>query len=138
MANFKRGSAFASGEVDASADDIWAMLRDWPAVMKWCAKGENAPAPLTDTTLKEGSKVDVLPCTRICHFVLDSGFPPTFEETLIHADPEARRIYYNVDGVAAGGMRNYLATTYVDEVGHGRERITCESSFRSEEHTSDL
>src|SRR3546814_14287588 len=91
MANFKRVSAFASGEVDASADDIWAMLRDWPAVMKWCAKGENAPAPLTDTTLKEGSKVEVLPCTRICHFVLDSGFPPTFEETLIHADPEARR-----------------------------------------------
>src|SRR3546814_10327840 len=62
-------------------------------------------------------------------FVLDSGFPPTFEETLIHADPEARRIYYNVEGVAAGGMRNYLATTYVDEVGPGRARITCESSF---------
>src|SRR3546814_2743138 len=98
--------------------------------MKWCAKGENAPAPLTDTTLKEGSKVDVLPCQRICHFVLDSGFPPTFEETLIHADPEARRIYYNVEVVAAGGMRNYIEKTYGDEVSPGRAK--------SEEHPHEI
>src|SRR3546814_3812653 len=109
MANFKRGSAFASGEVEASADAIWAILRDWPAVMKWAARGENAPAPLSDTTLKEGSSVDVLPCTRVCHFAPNSGFPPTFEETLFHVDADARRIYYNVEGVA-----------------------------RSEEHTSEL
>lgn len=129
MANFKRGSAFSSGEVNASADAIWAILRDWPAVMKWAAKGPDAPAPLTDTTLKEGSRVDVLPCTRVCHFAHDSGFPPTFEETLIHADPEARRIYYNVEGVAAGGMRNYMATTIVEDLGANRARITCESRF---------
>src|SRR3546814_17258005 len=59
----------------------------------------------------------------------NSGFPPTFEETLFHVDADARRIYYNVEGVAAGGMRNYLATTIVDEVGPNRARITCQSSF---------
>ena len=128
MANFVRAGALCSGEVDVSADDFWVMLRDWPAVMKWAAK-ENPPAPLIDTTLKAGSTVDVLPCTRVCHFDTSTGFPPTFEETLLHADPEARRIYYNVEGVAAGGLRNYQATTCIDELGPDRCRVTCSSSF---------
>ena len=129
MTNFVRGSAYTSGEVDISADDFYAMLRDWPAVMKWAPK-ENPPAPLTDTTLKKGHNVDVLPCTRVCHFDTSTGFPPTFEETLIHADSAARRIYYNVEGVVAStGMRNYLATTFVDEVSPRRARVTCSSTF---------
>jgi hypothetical protein len=128
MTQFVRASAFLSGEVDVSAADFYAMLRDWPAVMKWAAK-ENPPAPLTDTTLKKGHRVDVLPCTRVCHFDTSKGFPPTFEETLLHADDAARRIYYNVEGVAAGGMRNYMATTIVDELGPNRARVTCSSSF---------
>jgi hypothetical protein len=128
MTNFVRGSAFTSGEVDVSADDFFAMLRDWPAVMKWAAK-ENPPAPLLDTTLKKGSDVNVLPCTRVCHMDTSTGFPPTFEETLLHADSAAHRIYYNVEGVAAGGMRNYLATTFVDPISATRSRVTCSSTF---------
>lgn len=135
MTKFKRAGAFSAGEVDVSADDFYAMLRDWPAVMKWAAK-VNPPAPLVDTTLKAGSDVNVLPCTRVCHFDTTTGFPPTFEETLIHADAEGRRIYYNVEGVAAGGMRNYLATTFVDEIGPGRCRVTCSSSFDVPEDSS--
>jgi hypothetical protein len=128
MTNFVRGSAFTSGEVDVSADDFFTMLRDWPAVMKWAAK-ENPPAPLVDTTLKKGHNVSVLPCTRVCHMDTSTGFPPTFEETLLHADSAARRIYYNVEGVAAGGMRNYLATTFVDAIAPKRSRVTCSSTF---------
>ena len=128
MANFKRASAYSSGEVDISADDVWAMLRDWGAVMKWAATGPDAPVELTGTTIKDGDSVEKLPCTRICHFAPETGFPP-FPETLIHADPEARRIYYNVEGVVSGGMRNYFATTTVDEVGPDRALITCESTF---------
>ncbi len=128
MANFKRLSAYASREVDASADEIWSILRDWGGVMKWVATGPEAPIELTGCDLREGDTIDVLPCTRICYFVPESGFPP-FPETLIHADPEARRIYYNVEGVVSGGMRNYIATTTVDEVGSDRARITCQSTF---------
>ncbi|MEA3151492.1 MAG: hypothetical protein QOD56_2431, partial [Gammaproteobacteria bacterium] len=128
MTNLVRGSAFTAGEVDVSADDFFALLRDWPAVMKWAAK-ENPPAPLLDTTLKKGHDVNILPCTRVCHMDTSTGFPPTFEETLLHADSEGRRIYYNVEGVAAGGMRNYLATTFVDEISPKRCRVTCSSSF---------
>lgn len=128
MANFKRASAYASGEVDISADDMWAMLRDWGAVMKWAATGPDAPAELTDTKLKDGDCVDILPCTRICYFTPESGIPPALE-TLIHADPEARRIYYVVEGVAPGGMRNYLATTTVEDIGPSRARVTCQSTF---------
>jgi hypothetical protein len=115
--------------VDVSADDFYAMLRDWPAVMKWAAK-ENPPAPLVDTTLRKGDSVGKLPCTRICHFDTSTGFPPTFEETLLHADSTARRIYYNVEGVVAStGMRNYMATTFVEEIGPKRARVTCSSNF---------
>jgi hypothetical protein len=129
MTNFVRGSALKSGDVDVSADEFYAMLRDWPAVMKWAAK-ENPPAPLTDTTLKAGHRVSVLPCTRICHFDTSTGFPPTFEETLLHADSAARRIYYNVEGVVAStGMRNYMATTFVEELGPRRARVTCASTY---------
>lgn len=128
MANFKRVSAFASDEVDASADEIWAVLRDWGGVMKWVATGPDAPIELTGCEIREGDSIDVLPCTRICYFAPETGFPP-FPETLLHADPEARRIYYNVEGQVAGGMRNYNATTIVDEVGPNRARITCQSTF---------
>jgi len=114
--------------VDVPADDYFAMLRDWPAVMKWAAK-EDPPVPLTGTTLKEGHDVDVLPCTRVCHIDTSSGFPPVFEETLLSSDPVARRIYYRVEGVAAAGMKNYYATTFVDEISPGRSRVTCSSTF---------
>jgi hypothetical protein len=136
MTSYVRGSAFKSGEVDVSADDFFAMLRDWPAVMKWAPK-ENPPAPLVDTTLEKGHDVNVLPCTRICHFDTSTGFPPTFEETLLHADGAARRIYYNVEGVVAStGMRNYLATTFVDELGPNRARVTCSSSYDAPDEDS--
>jgi hypothetical protein len=128
MTKFVRGSALTTGEVDVAADDFYTVLRDWPAVMKWAPK-ENPPAPLIDTTLKPGHDVNVLPCTRICHMDTSTGFPPAFEETLLHADSAARRIYYNVEGIAAGGMRNYLATTTVDEIGPHRSRVTCASTF---------
>jgi hypothetical protein len=128
MTNFVRGSAFTSSEVDVSADDFFAMLRDWPAVMKW-ADRVNPPAPLVDTTLKQGHDVNVLPCTRVCHMDTSTGFPPVFEETLLHADSAGRRIYYNVEGVVAGGMRNYIATTFIDELGPNRSRVTCSSTY---------
>ena len=127
---FVRGTATYIGEVDISADDFWAMLRDWPSVMKWAAKGEGAPAPLADTYLKDGDDVNVLPCTRLC--IIDTtgnSHPPVFEETLIHADPEARRLYYTVLGFDPDSVRNYMATTAVDDIGPGRARVTCWSMW---------
>jgi hypothetical protein len=128
MTSFVRATAFASAEVDVPAEAFWKVLRDWPGVMKW-AIGEDPPAPLIGTALKPGHHVDVLPCTRVCSYDTSQGFQPFLEETLLHADPQARRIYYNIEGVMENGMRNYHATTFVDELGPTRARITCSSSF---------
>ena len=128
MANFKRGTAYASDEVEASADEIWELLLDWSAVMKWAATGPDAPVELTGCEYRAGDSGDKLPRTRVCYFTPESGFPD-FPETLFHIDAPGRRIYYNVEGQVAGGMRYYLATTTVDEVGPNRARITCQSTY---------
>jgi len=76
--------------------------------------------------LKEGHRVDVLPCTRVIEATPDQSY--SHEETLILADSEARRIYYSFNGVP-GGMRNYVATTFVDPDDQGGALVTCSSSF---------
>ena len=129
MSSIVRGSARVTLEVDISADDFYTMLRDWPSVMKWAEQGENAPAPVTDTVLKEGHRVDVLPCTRLCLIDTRLGHPPVFEETLLYADPQARRIFYTVTGFAPNTVRNYMATTFADEIGPQRARVTCWSMW---------
>lgn len=128
MANFRRGTAFATDEINISADDYWAMLRDWGAVMKWVDKSPDAPAPLIDTILREGDRIDVLPCTRICLFTPQSGVDP-YPETLLYADPEARRMYYTVEGIVSGGMRNYMSIVTVDELAADRCRVTVQSTW---------
>lgn len=128
MTAFRRGTAFATAEIDVSADDYWTMLRDWGAVMKWVDRSPDAPAPLVDTVYKEGDSVDVLPCTRICLFTPESGVGP-YPETLIHADADARRIYYTVDGITSSGMRNYLSMAMVDELDGDRCRVTVQSTW---------
>jgi hypothetical protein len=117
-----------SREVDVSPDEFWAMLRDWPAVMKWNPREGNPTSFLLDVTLKAGDDPSRLPCTRVMHFDPASGFPPTYEEILLYAYPEARRIYYTFSGVP-DGLTNYMATTFVDELALNRARVTCTSTF---------
>ena len=50
-------------------------------------------------------------------------------ETLLHADDPARRIYYTVEDGILPGLRNYIATTTVDEVAANRSRMTFASTF---------
>lgn len=135
MTKFNRGTVSVTKDVDVSADEFWAMLRDWPAVMKWSPK-ENSPTPfLLDVTLKPGDDPARLPCTRVMHFDPSSGFPPTYEEILLYAYPDARRIYYTFSGVP-DGLTHYMATTFVDELGQGRARVTCTSMFDLPESVS--
>jgi hypothetical protein len=123
---FRHGSASFSSEVAVSADEFWELLRNWPAVMKWHPKVD--VPPLIACTLKEGNDPDTLPCTRLMHFATPDGGRASFEETLLYADPEARRIYYTFDGFR-DQMRNYMATTIVEDAGPGRSCVTCSSSF---------
>jgi hypothetical protein len=75
-----------------------------------------------------------LPCTRNCIFdvaKLPPGMviPEVVPETLLHVDHEARFLYYNMEGEGPFGLRNYLATTEVDDLGPGRCRVTCSGRF---------
>ena len=132
MAKWIRVSAFKSKETDVSAAAFWSVLRDWGALMAWAGADlfeGTAPAPVIGCDLRKGHSVDVLPCTREIRMKSDGRIPELFEETLLYADSEARFIYYNIEGVGQGGMRNYLATTTVDEVTENRCRVTCSSRF---------
>lgn len=133
MTAFHRVRAHASDEVDVAAADYWDLLLDWPAILDWM-RVEGRPVPLVKVELADGHQVGRLPCTRNCWFDL-SELPPGIvipecvPETLLHADPVARFIYYNMEGEGPFGLRNYLATTEVDELGPNRSRVTCIGRF---------
>ncbi|WP_428313011.1 SRPBCC family protein [Hydrocarboniphaga sp.] len=122
-----------SDEVDAPADAIWEMLLNWPAILEWM-RVEGRPVPLVDVQLKAGHTLGQLPCTRNCIFdtaLLPPGIviPAMVPETLLYVDHVARFIYYNMEGEGPFGLRNYLATTEVDDLGNGRSRVTCSGRF---------
>jgi hypothetical protein len=124
MSDFMHGAVTVSTRVAVSAGEFWAVLRDWPAVASWVLpEGVTPPARVT---LKAGHSSDVLPCTRILESTRQRAY--SHEETLILADPQARRVYYTFNGVP-GGIRNYVATTYVDSAGDDAAVVTCASSF---------
>jgi Polyketide cyclase / dehydrase and lipid transport len=130
---FNRVRAGFSKEVVVAAADYWDVLLDWQGILKWMpAKG--SPVPLVRVELEPGHVAGKVPCTRNCYFDT-SGLPPgvaipeCVPETLLHIDPVARTIYYNMEGEGPFGMRNYLATTEVDELGPGLTRVTCSGRF---------
>ncbi len=133
---FIRVLTHRSLEVDVSAADYWEMLLDWPAVTKWMPT-KDAPVPLVKSVLRDGHKLGTLPCTRDCHFdnsKLPEGLDPSvlpsvLSETLLYVDNAAKFLYYNMEGTGPFGMRNYLATTTVDEISSNRARVTCSGRF---------
>ena len=133
MTRYTRVRVNVSDEVPVSASAYWDILLDWPGILKWM-RSEGRPVPLVRVDLKPGHIVGKLPCTRNCIFDV-SGLPPgvvipeCVPETLLHVDPVARFIYYNMEGEGPFGLRNYLATTEVDELGPEHSRVTCSGRF---------
>ncbi len=133
MTQYRRVRPYLSDEVDAPADACWDILLDWPAILDWMRE-DGRPVPLVKVELKAGHTLGTLPCTRNCIFdtsLLPPGIviPPVVPETLLYVDPVARFIYYNMEGEGPFGLRNYLATTEIDDLGDGRCRITCSGRF---------
>jgi hypothetical protein len=133
MSRYNRVRAQVSDVVPVAAQDYWALLLDWPAILDWM-RVEGRPVPLVKVELAQGHVVGKLPCTRNCIFDV-SKLPPgivipeVVPETLLHVDDEARFIYYNMEGLGPFGLRNYLATTEVDELGPQSCRVTCSGRF---------
>jgi len=133
MSRYNRVRAQVSDVVPVAAEDYWQLLLDWPAILDWM-RVEGRPVPLIKVELAPGHALDRLPCTRNCFFdvaKLPPGIviPEVVPETLLYVDDEARFIYYNMEGLGPFGMRNYLATTEVDEVSPESCRVTCSGRF---------
>jgi len=88
---------------------------------------------LSKVELKAGHKVGQLPCTRLCYIdksklppgVGPNDVPEYVAETLLAFDNTTRTCLYLLEGEGPLGMRNYIATTEVDEVKPGVARVTC-------------
>lgn len=133
MTNYQRVTARLSDEVDVAADDYWKLLLDWPAILDWM-RADGRPVPLVKVELADGHEIGQVPCTRNCWFDVTQlppgiAIPECVPETLLHVDPVTRFIYYNMEGEGPFGMRNYLATTEVDELDAHRSRVTCSGRF---------
>jgi hypothetical protein len=136
MNGYVRVRTFRQKEIPVAARAYWEMLLDWPGIQKWMPK-ENPPVHLIKVELAQGSSLGKLPCTRNC-FLDRSALPPgvpaeaipeCVPETLLYVDESAGFIYYNMEGMGPFGLRNYLATTEVDDLGPNRTRVTCFGRF---------
>jgi hypothetical protein len=129
MNAYQRVSAQRSLKVSASADAFFKQLMRWDEIVGW----PDPPVRLTRVDLAPGHRVGTLPCTRRCyidHSQLPAGVPPGavpqyVAETLLMFDFEARTCLYVLEGQGPGGMRNYFASTQVDEIDPGSCLVTC-------------
>jgi hypothetical protein len=118
-----------SGEVPVSAEDYWAAVLDWGAVLEWMPK-DSPPVPIKRCELEVGHRPGVFPCTRILHVDMaklplqaQAAVPSALRETVRHADGVAKFLYYTLDSPAPFGLRNYVATTEVNDIGSNRAYV---------------
>ncbi len=119
----QRGRIFNQGYVDAPAAKVWAYLVDWAG-----SKRQRTGADLGALTLAKIDLIgepDQIPRTRAMEF----GAFGVIRETLLGQDDERMHIYYNIEGVGPFGIRNYLATTDVDDMGPDRSQVTITARF---------
>lgn len=134
MSKYQHLSVSVTKEVPHSAADFWAAVRDWGDVMSWWPH-ETAPLKIAKVETRSGSgsgSGSGLPEVRVVFFDktnLPPGTDPatvndSVEETLIHADEDARVLAYQLED-GAMGMRNYLAYYEIDELGPKKARVAC-------------
>jgi len=113
-------TAHKIGTLNAPARAAWELLTDWAGLLRWLPEGvSNVVRVELEGGLKE------VPRTR----VLWNSDGTCVRETLLHQDDGARRIYYMVQREGIPGVRNYLATTTIDELGAEECQIELSSSF---------
>ncbi len=111
--------------VSAPAADVWDVLTDWAGTDR-LRRPESASGPLSVERVEMEGDPGSTPRTRVFHFNSDL---PVVKETLFHQDDEMRHFYYNIEGVGPLGIRNYLATTDVDELSDSMSQVTIAARF---------
>ena len=129
MTEVFRARIFNQKLVAAPATAVWDVLTDWAGVER-LRRPESASGPLSVKETKLVGDKDSTPRTRVFHFNSDL---PVVSETLLHQDDELMHLYYNIEGVGPMGIRNYLATTDVDELTDNLCQVTITARFDAPE-----
>lgn len=119
-----------SGEIPASADEVWALLTDWAGMMRWSLSAKRGGALGTLVGCELIGEPDKVPRTR--RMILSSG--ATVEEELFYQNDATKRIAYRKTD--AFGTRGYVASSYVDEVNDRKSRLHILAWFDAEEDAS--
>ncbi len=120
-----RGRIFNQAVVNAPASDVWGVITDWAGTDK-LRRPDVDPGPLKVKSVDLIGDPNGTPRTRVFQFEGDFG---EVRETLFHQCDEMRHLYYNIEGTGPLGIRNYLATTDVDELSSGVSQITITARF---------
>jgi polyketide cyclase/dehydrase/lipid transport protein len=119
-----------SGEIPASAGEVWALLTDWAGMMRWSLSAKRGGALGLLVGCELVGEADQVPRTR--RMILSSG--AVVEEELFYQNDATKRIYYRKTDTF--GTRGYLASSYVEELGDRRSRLHILSWFDAEEDAS--
>jgi hypothetical protein len=132
MATFRHVRASWGAEIPLSAERFVAEASDWVKSMDYLLDN---PFKFSKCVYAPGSERGKLPCTRLM-YIDKTGLPTEqadtlpeyFRETLLHVDPEAFTLIYQVEGDTLG-MRNYYATKEAEPLGPDRCRATITARF---------
>jgi hypothetical protein len=122
----ERVRVFNQSFLPVSAEKAWAYLCDWAGTNRQRIGGLGE---LTLAKIELEGGIDDIPRTRAMEF----GAFGVVRETLLYQNHEDRHLYYNMEGVGPHGIRNYLATTDIDEAGEERCQITIAARFDLDE-----
>ena len=119
MPYFQRMTTLKQVELDEPAAAVWELLIDWAGISKYWG---HVPVETMSAVLI-GDR-DRVPRTRRI-----SADGATIDEILLHQDDVARRLYYSVQDDGVPGVRNYIATVFVDEIVADRCRVSIAGTY---------
>ena len=127
MAHIRRVRVVNQQIIDVAASRAWEWLTDWAGTKRTGRPGTAGELALAKISLI--GDPEKTPRTREMEF----GALGLVRETLLHQDDELRHLFYNIEGVGPYGIRNYLATTDVDDLSESSCQITITARFDAPE-----
>ena len=110
MPRIQRIELHKSEEIPASAKEVWALLTDWAAMLRWSQSTKHGHVLGALVKCELIGEPDRVPRTR--RMTLDSG--ATVDEELFYQNDETLRIYYRKSDTF--GTTGYIASSYVEEL----------------------
>jgi Polyketide cyclase / dehydrase and lipid transport len=119
-----------SDEIEAPAEEVWALLTDWAGMLRWSLSAKRGGSLGQLVKCELIGEADKVPRTR--RMTLDSG--AVVEEELIYQNDETRRVFYRKSDTF--GTRGYIACSYVDQLTDRRSSLHILSWFDAEKDAS--